>query len=186
VRITGLAGLGVVTGMMLGAPVVNARPVPEARASGTEDPTDLQEAVRNATRRFADVGAAVAAGYAPFLGCVNGPDHGAMGIHYVNGDYVGDGQIDVEKPEALLYEMRDGQLQLLGVEYLVTVDAWHAHNPAHAPALFGQVFNFSGSPNRFGLPPFYELHVWAWRQNPDGAYVDWNREVSCEGMSMNP
>jgi hypothetical protein len=33
------------------------------------------------------------------------------------------------------------------------------------------------------LPPpaFYELHVWAWRDNPHGAFVDWNPAVSCEG-----
>ena len=27
----------------------------------------------------------------------------------------------------------------------------------------------------------FELHVWAWRDNPNGAFVDWNNKVSCEG-----
>ena len=40
----------------------------------------------------------------------------------------------------------------------------------------------NGAPNRFGLPPFYELHVWAWRDNPNGSFVDWNTRVSCEGQ----
>jgi len=36
-----------------------------------------------------------------------------------------------------------------------------------------------GFPNRFGLPAFYELHVWAWEQNPKGSYADWNTNVTC-------
>ena len=31
-------------------------------------------------------------------------------------------------------------------------------------------------------PAFYELHVWAWRDNPSGVFVDWNPRVSCEGQ----
>ena len=31
-----------------------------------------------------------------------------------------------------------------------------------------------------GLDPFFELHVWAWRDNPLGAFVDWNNAVTCE------
>src|SRR5882724_6467049 len=54
-------------------------------------PAKLVELVRDATKQFVDVNAATAAGYQPFLGCVSGPDHGAMGNHYVNGPLVGDG-----------------------------------------------------------------------------------------------
>jgi hypothetical protein len=46
--------------------------------------------------------------------------------------------------------------------------------------LEGQGFQLVGSPNRYGLAPFFELHVWAWRDNPNGAFVDWNDRVSCE------
>ncbi len=38
----------------------------------------LVRLVREATRQFIDVNNATAAGYAPFLGCVSGSDHGAM------------------------------------------------------------------------------------------------------------
>ena len=55
----------------------------ESAASAAAPSLVLQ--VRNATEKFIDVNAATAAGYAPFLGCVTGPDHGAMGVHYVNG-----------------------------------------------------------------------------------------------------
>ncbi len=54
----------------------------------------LVEEVRRATKPYQDVAAATAAGYALFLGCVSGPQGGAMGIHYVNGDLVGDAPFD--------------------------------------------------------------------------------------------
>jgi hypothetical protein len=140
----------------------------------------LVETVRNATRQFLDVNAATAAKYQPFLGCVSGPDHGAMGVHYVNGDLVGDGEIDAAKPEALIYEPTADGMLLVGVEYIVDAATWMAHHSA-PPVLGGQTFQLVGSPNRYGLPTFFELHVWAWRDNPNGAYVDWNTRVSCEG-----
>ena len=54
--------------------------------------------------------------------------------------------------------------------------------PDDPPVLEGQLLQFEDSPNRFGLPAFYQLHVWAWRDNPNGAFVDWNPRVSCEGQ----
>src|SRR4029434_4343920 len=103
---------------------------------------------------------------------VSGPMEGAMGIHYVNSKLVEDGELDVTHPEAMIYE-QDGEPHLVGVEYIVPVDAWHARHK-EPPVLDGQVLQYSGSPNRYGLPAFYELHVWAWRENPHGALVDWN------------
>ena len=32
---------------------------------------------------------------------------------------------------------------------------------------------YNSSPNLYGLPAFYEVHVWAWRDNPNGTSVDW-------------
>jgi hypothetical protein len=139
----------------------------------------LVEQVRRATARFAEPAAATAAGYAPFLGCVSGPQEGAMGTHYVNGELVGDGQLDAQRPEALMYETKGGRPRLVGVEYIVLADAWNASNPA-PPTLMGQAFHYTGSPNRYGIPAFYALHVWAWRHNPHGMFVDWNPKVSCD------
>ena len=50
----------------------------------------------------------------------------------------------------------------------------------------GQHFHYVGSPNRYGLPPFYELHVWAWRENVNGMFVDWNPGVSCGVLARRP
>jgi hypothetical protein len=140
----------------------------------------LVQIVQGATRQYADVNVAVAAGYGPFLGCVSGPDHGAMGTHYVNGTLL-NGQLDPERPQALIYEPSEGKLRLVGVEFIVDKATWDKSNSA-PPVLEGQSFQFVSSPNRYNIPAFYELHVWAWRENPLGAFVDWNTRVSCAGQ----
>ena len=141
-------------------------------------PSPLVKQVREATAIFQET---IPADYQQFLGCVSGPEEGAMGVHFVNSALV-DGKLDVKAPEALIYEVMDGRARLVGVEYIVPVAAWTpAEGEAPVPVLEGQVFHLNESPNRFGLPAFYELHVWAWRDNPNGAFADWNTGVSCEG-----
>ena len=51
----------------------------------------LIKIVRESTERFKDVSVAEAEGYALQFGCVSGPDSGAMGLHYVNGTLVNQG-----------------------------------------------------------------------------------------------
>lgn len=145
---------------------------------------DLVQVVRQSTERYQDVAAAEADGHGLFLGCVSGANGGAMGVHYPNGDLVGDGELDPSKPEVLIYEVKNGKYTLVGVEYLVLADDWNANNPS-PPVLMGQVFNLNGSPNRYGMPAFFELHVWAWKTNPNGVFADWNPSVSCEGYSVS-
>lgn len=149
-----------------------------ASIGGQATPT-LVEQVRDATRSFRDVDGAVAAGYASEGACVSGPEEGAMGIHYGNGDLVLDGELHADQPELLIYEQRDGRLRLVGVEFLVFVDSWNAAGNTSPPVLGGQQFHIVNSPNRYGIPAFYELHVWAWKNNPNGMFVDWNPTVSC-------
>jgi hypothetical protein len=137
--------------------------------------------VRDATRTFRDVDKAIAAGYVQFFGCVHEPLAGSMGIHFVNGDLVGDAEVEAAKPEALLYEpTENGRLALAGVEYVVFQDAWDKEND-EPPTLFDQPFTLTPSPNRFGIQPFYQLHAWAWEANPTGIFADWNPRVLCTG-----
>jgi hypothetical protein len=140
--------------------------------------------VRESTERFRDVSAAELEGYKLMFGCVSGPDWGAMGMHYVNLDLVMDGVLDPTSPEIVIYEpLPNGRLKLIGADYLIFADAWHAKNPTTTPQLGGQLLHFFESPNRFGLPPFYTLHVWAWKENPTGTFVNWHSKVSCDGFS---
>ena len=135
--------------------------------------------VRGATAPYQQVANAQAAGYAKFLGCIDEPGQGAMGIHFVNGNFVGDTVLDPQQPEALVYEpSENGQLKLVALEYIVFQAAWDAQSST-PPMLFGQSFNLVGNPNRYGLPAFYELHVWAWKNNPGGMFYEWNPGVSC-------
>jgi hypothetical protein len=143
------------------------------------NPSTLVEKVRQATDAFR---LTIPDGYVQFLGCVSGPEEGAMGVHFVNFSLV-DGKPEAEHPEALIYEVKTGRARLGGVEYIVPVDAWRpGEGEPPVPVLEGQVFHFVESPNRFGLPAFYELHVWAWRDNPNGTFADWNTRVSCDGQ----
>jgi hypothetical protein len=131
----------------------------------------LADKVRTALDRFKDVNVAVEEGYSP-IPCASGVDGGAMGIHYVNGAYLKDDAVDLNKPEAVMYEpMPDGKLALIAVEYITT------KGPA---SLENHLLSFTGTPNRYGLPAFYQLHVWAWKPNPAGAFADMNMNVSCE------
>jgi hypothetical protein len=177
--------VALLSSLVVAAPLLSAQADHHAMGHDGHDATStatLVAAVRANTQQFLNVNNAVAAGYGPFLGCVSGPDHGAMGIHYVNGGFVSDGKIDVTQPEALIYEPSDGKLRLLGVEFIVDQATWLANNNNTPPVLYGQTFQLIGIPNRFNIPaPFFELHVWAWRDNPQGAFVDWNNAVSCAG-----
>lgn len=149
-------------------------------AHHTDTPSALVQELRQALRAYEDVRRAGLDGYAPFLGCVSGPEAGAMGTHYVNSQHVGDAELEVNRPEALIYESKGGVVSLVGVEYLVLAEVWHkAH--AEPPVFKGQTLHYTASPNRYGLPAFYEVHVWAWRNNPNGTFADWNTHVSCEG-----
>jgi hypothetical protein len=153
--------------------------VPVATADGPGD-GPLQQ-VRDATRGFRDVDSAIDAGYVQFLGCVHEPLAGSMGIHFVNGTLAGDTTLEPTTPEAVIYEVQpDGRLALVGVEYIVFQEAWDAVHD-EPPSLFGQPFMLVPTPNRFGIPAFYELHAWAWKANPSGPFNDWNPKVLCLG-----
>jgi hypothetical protein len=142
----------------------------------------LLQAVRESTARFKDVSAAEAEGYSLLFGCVTGPDSGAMGLHYVNLNLVGSGVVDAAHPQIVIYEPQpDGNKKLIGADFLVIADPWDKAHPGQgAPQLMGQLFHYFEAPNRFGLPAFYTLHVWAWKQNPNGAFVNWHPNVSCQ------
>jgi protein-S-isoprenylcysteine O-methyltransferase Ste14 len=142
----------------------------------------LIKIVRESTERFKHVEVAEEEGYTLQFGCVSGPDSGAMGLHYVNFDLVLDGKLDPKQPEIVIYEpLPSGGVQLVGADYLVFADAWHATNAA-PPQIMGQLMHLFEAPNRFGLPAFYTLHVWAWKENPTGAFVNWHKNISCDAF----
>jgi hypothetical protein len=114
--------------------------------------------------------------------CVSGPDHGAMGVHILQSSRISDGILDPKNPEALIYEpLPNGSFRLVGVEFIQTADEWAVLHPnGPVPSVDGNLMNLVAAPNRYGLGAFYELHVWAWEDNPNGSFADWNDLVTCE------
>ena len=180
--------IGVLMAISLGASTVRAAgDQAHAQHTAQNQSDGLLKVVRDSTERFREVTAAEAEGYGLLFGCVSGPDWGAMGLHYVNLPLVFDGELDATHPEIVIYEqLPNGRLKMTGADYLVLADAWHANHPA-PPELMGQLFHLFEAPNRFGLPAFYTLHVWAWKENPNGTFVNWHPKVSCDDFTtQNP
>jgi hypothetical protein len=146
-------------------------------------------AARDATARYHQINVAKSAGYGEFpdaagIACIDNP-LGGMGIHYVNLNLVLDNPpgspstVDPLRPEALVYEpQKNGTLKLVALEYIVFQEAWDLHHGSR-PSLFGHDFEPIAAGNRYGIPAFYELHVWLWKHNPRGMFEDWNPRVSC-------
>jgi hypothetical protein len=152
----------------------------QLQVESVERAPGLVRDARRATQEFQDVSAAIAAGYVSTGSCVSGPSGGAMGVHFVNEGYIADGVLDVQRPEVLVYEPDNGRLRLVAIEFFVDAEQWDGAN-AGPPVLIGQHFNYVGAPNRLRNPAYYELHVWAWKRNPNGPFSDWNPAVSCAG-----
>ena len=59
--------------------------------------------------------------------------------------------------------------------------------PKHAetPQIMGQLMHLFLC-DRFGCLPLHAATVWAWKENPAGAYVNWYRNVSCDSHSPAP
>jgi hypothetical protein len=141
---------------------------------------ELVASVRNATAAYQQIDVAVADGFAEASPCVASPD-GAMGFHYLRPDLV-DAVVEATQPELLLFEpTAGGGKQLVGVEYMVMAPDWDASNGS-APELLGHAFaDHRAEEARHGIPfPHYDLHLWAWRPNPDGTFEPFNPNVSCD------
>ncbi len=135
--------------------------------------------LRRLVAPFHDFDAAVAAGwFAPITPCLEQPGLGAMGFHYSNPAFIGDGgTVELLQPELLLYEpQKNGKLRFVGVEYIVPF----ADHPTTAapPTLLGQEF---AQVPEFGV---WGLHIWVGRENPSGIFASWNPKVSCEHAGL--
>jgi hypothetical protein len=163
-----------------------------------QDEVSVTDPARSATAKYYSLTDAKKAGYSILadsagITCIAEPHMGAMGVHYVKADLVKNPAIDAKYPEALVYAPDgDGGLHLAALEYVVIKSDWDANQPqppslgvgsrdtAAPPTLFGQGFNFTDAPNRYGLPPFYSLHAWVWKDNPAGTFEMWNPSVHCD------
>jgi hypothetical protein len=146
--------------------------------------------VRTATAKYFSVAAAERDGYhraasGPLRGCITetpGKNSPAMGFHWMNASLT-DTTVELTKPEALVYEPNSlGKLDLVAVEYVVPKAAWDAKH-INRPKLFGLEYDLVSIP---GVAPFYALHAWAWKFNPDGTHAAFNPLASCKYASLLP
>ena len=162
--------------------------IPLIAMAADEATSPLIDKVRTATARFKDINVAVSEGFTARTACVSGPNFGAMGVHLILPVRIF-GSVPVlsaDQPQALIYEpLPGGAMRLVGVEFIVLKNTWDGKYPGTVPALDGHLLNLVDVPNRYGLPAFYEMHVWAWEQNPVGSFADWNTHVTCEQQPSN-
>jgi hypothetical protein len=163
--------------------------VPIIGSASAGDDHSITAVAARATARFHNLDAAKAAGWnaevvdVNNLSCIEDQAAGGgMGIHWANLSLLGDAVADPERPEALVYAPNaDGRPKLAALEYIIFqqnwVDAGHTLN--NPPELFGRQFQPTPSPNRFGIPAFFSLHVWIWEPNPSGLFQPWNPRVHC-------
>ena len=163
-------------------------------------------AVRSATERFRDVKVALAEGYMPAPGNMceaatmmgRPAELGAMGVHYFRPDLLGiiappnprvEGtgtHTDFSKPAILIYEPQaDGSMELVAVENLVFIRAWEAAGNKAAPSFHGKSFDrmeddpATPADEAHMFEPHYDLHLWLYRDNPNGMFAQFNPNVSC-------
>ncbi len=172
-------------------------------APADPDLTDLREA----TERFRDVNVALAEGYIPdpmnacetAEGMGRPAEEGGMGIHYFRPDLLeitgppnprvdGTGtHTDFLQPAILLYEPQaDGSLELIGVENLVFAKAWKEAGNTEPPSFRGVPFDYMADDPETEVDeahmfePHYDLHLWLYRENPNGMFEPFNPNVTCE------
>lgn len=139
----------------------------------------LVAALRQSTARFHRIEVALAEGYVQGSAC-EATSAGGMGMHFPKRALF-DAVIDPQNPEILMYEpQNNGDLRLVGVEFVVRAAAWDATHSA-PPTYAGQTFEDRRAPGSGGPPfPNYGLHLWVWQNNPSGLFAPWNPTVSCE------
>lgn len=164
------------------------------------------ETVRAATEKYRDVKVAEAEGYLrdPFDHCITARDEGRprqlgdMGLHYFRPDLLAitateprvDGagtHTDFRQPAVLIYEPQaDGSLELVAIENLVFEKSWKATGTTETPSYYGNdYYHMVDNPltpvdEAHLFQPHHELHMWLYRDNPNGLFAQFNPNVSCE------
>lgn len=120
-------------------------------------------AARAGTARYQRLENALANGYVDIDLCVPG-----QGCHFLNSSLI-DGVFDPGKPEILMYSPQGDRMRLVGVEYAIPYQAENVPGPA--PDGFAGEADAWHAVDGFQL---WLLHVWVWRNNPEGMFADSN------------
>lgn len=164
--------------------------------------------VRILSEKYKDVSTATDAGFERKDHCVDQRDlqavrlpdlgvapakRGAMGYHHYNPGLV-DRSLDLARPEAMIYApTEDGGRVLAAIEYIFVDQDQNLATVEQVPDLFlgdsdvwaGPMQGHGNYANGEPMPIHYDLHVWVWRDNPDGMFAPYNPSVHCP-HSMDP
>ena len=148
-------------------------------------------AVKAALEKYKDPIAAVRDGYFSSVGCIEFPKGGGegqmhyapggMGVHFLNMANVGP-NLDPMKPQVLLYEPVGDKLVLAGAEYFVPVQA----SGGKRPSVMGHELEGPMEGHKPIMPDglhHYDLHVWMWKDNPNGMFSPTNSNIKCPAGS---
>jgi hypothetical protein len=151
--------------------------------------------VREATARYRDRDQAVRDGYRRI-----GPDFPGMGEHWISVPLLLQGGIDPARPPILEYAQLNGELTLVGAAFAVLLaahdtpptaglpidaSAWHYHGGTVREESFvtGHAHGHATSDQK---PRVAVLHVWAWLDNPDGAFATDNWSLPFARLGLAP
>ena len=119
--------------------------------------------------RFSDVGVAIEEGYRTAATYVRG-DEGVAGIPFVKPDVT---ELRPEQPGAVLYGLTDaGQYEPFGLKWFASTEDYDS-----PPTLFGTEFSGPHEGMAGLVPEHYALHVWLFRDNPNGLFATYNPAV---------
>lgn len=142
-------------------------------ASADDEEVDREQLMelRRGTSKYQDLEKAEKDGYVlNEKHCVEGPpEEGNMGFHAINRDLI-DKELSPSEPEILVYERKDDDYNLVAVEFA----SMHSTDE-DSPEILGHKMHLAAPP----LPFNWALHVWAWKNNPNGLFADWNPRVEC-------
>lgn len=169
--------------------------LPAARAvdGPAPDPNDRQAMLDLATAyrvtaKYENEKAAIADGYVRTDVCMDNPrGPGSMGYHYENKSRWG--STDPAKPTAIIYGPEKGPgggRKLYAVEWMVSDPDQNLATAAGRPTMFGLPFDGPMPGHTTGMPKHFDLHLWAYKDNPAGLFHNWNPAVKCSGHMTHP
>jgi hypothetical protein len=87
--------------------------------------------------------------------------------------------LDPAKPQVLIYEPVGDSLRLVAAEWFVPTEV----AGSVAPKVFGKELGGPMEGHQPLMPAglhHYDLHVWLWKNNPEGVYSPTNPAVKCQ------
>lgn len=143
-----------------------------AAADATIEQAQAVATLQRVTARYHDLNVALQDTFVLLHECEVRPGEGPVGMVYVNFNRLLDGVIDPSSPDALVYEPAgpSGRPALVAAEFAMPYALWTDTEP---PKFLGAEFQRE---DEFGV---YGLHVWIWRQNPNGLFEEANPRISC-------